>query len=185
MIDPKNFFHQPVKGCLRTWYDNIQKVAAGQWDDYTTGCLLDYPYLKKHKLIAVDLSQQQALDTDPKAMQQINFAANLEQAGNNVFHYWRSKKNHFRFFTRNCKNTVNLFSFNIQGGLQKCPYFSLAITFTNIRKPLRFFLHSYWKFIEFLVETILESIMFYYTFSVINTMFVPCTALLYEKQLEQ
>ena len=31
-----------------------------------------------------------------------------------------------------------------------------------------------------LVKTILESIMFYYTFSVINTMFVPCTALLYD-----
>ena len=31
-----------------------------------------------------------------------------------------------------------------------------------------------------LVETTLESIMFYYTFSVINTMFVPCIALLYE-----
>ena len=29
-----------------------------------------------------------------------------------------------------------------------------------------------------LMETILESIMFYYTFSVINTMFVPCTVLL-------
>ena len=36
-----------------------------------------------------------------------------------------------------------------------------------------------------LVETTLESIMFYYIFSVINTMFVPCTALLYEQQLEQ
>ena len=31
-----------------------------------------------------------------------------------------------------------------------------------------------------LVETTLELIMFYYTFSVINTMFVPCTALLYD-----
>ena len=30
-----------------------------------------------------------------------------------------------------------------------------------------------------LVETTLESIMFYHTFSVINTIFVPCTALLY------
>ena len=30
------------------------------------------------------------------------------------------------------------------------------------------------------METNLESIMFYYTFSVINTMFVPCTALLYD-----
>ena len=31
-----------------------------------------------------------------------------------------------------------------------------------------------------LVETTLNSIMFYYTFSVINTLFVPCTALLYD-----
>ena len=31
-----------------------------------------------------------------------------------------------------------------------------------------------------LVETTLESIMFYYTFSVTNIMFVPCTALLYD-----
>ena len=31
-----------------------------------------------------------------------------------------------------------------------------------------------------LVETILESIMFYYTSSVINTMFVPCTTLQYD-----
>ena len=31
-----------------------------------------------------------------------------------------------------------------------------------------------------LVETTLELIMFYYTFSVINTLFVPCTALLYD-----
>ena len=31
-----------------------------------------------------------------------------------------------------------------------------------------------------LMETTLESIMFYYNFSVINTMFVPCTALLYD-----
>ena len=37
----------------------------------------------------------------------------------------------------------------VQGGPQKCPYFSLAITFTKIRKPSRFFLYRYWKFIEF------------------------------------
>ena len=35
-----------------------------------------------------------------------------------------------------------------------------------------------------LSETILESIMFYFTFSVINTMFVPCTALLYDSTAE-
>ena len=36
----KNFFDQPVKSDMRT-YDNIQKIATGQGDDYTTGCLLD------------------------------------------------------------------------------------------------------------------------------------------------
>ena len=28
---------------MRT-YNNIQKIATGQGNDYTTGCLLDYPY---------------------------------------------------------------------------------------------------------------------------------------------
>ena len=43
-------------------------------DDYTTGCLLDQPYYKEnYLLIAIDLSKNQALDADPKAMQQINF----------------------------------------------------------------------------------------------------------------
>ena len=32
-------------------------------------------------MIAVDLSQQQALDADPRAIQQINFTANLDRAG--------------------------------------------------------------------------------------------------------
>ena len=30
-------------------------------------------------MIAVDLSKQQVLDADPKAIQQINFAANLDR----------------------------------------------------------------------------------------------------------
>ena len=52
---------------------------------YTTGCLVDYPYFKNHKMIAIDLSKQQALDTDPKAMQPINFTANLDRDGNTTF----------------------------------------------------------------------------------------------------
>ena len=37
-------------------------------------------YFKSYyKTIAIDLSKQQALDADPKAIQQINFAGNLEQ----------------------------------------------------------------------------------------------------------
>ena len=33
-------------------------------------------------MIAVDLSKQKALDFDPKPIQQINFTANLDRAGN-------------------------------------------------------------------------------------------------------
>ena len=79
MIDRQNFFDQPIKNNLIT-HDNIQKTTTGQGDDYTTGCLLDYNYLKKYfKMITTDLSKQQALDADPKAMQHINFTGNLEQ----------------------------------------------------------------------------------------------------------
>ena len=33
-------------------------------------------------MIAIDLSKQQALDTDPRAIQQIDFNANIDRAGN-------------------------------------------------------------------------------------------------------
>ena len=60
----------------------LEKIATGQGDDYTTGCLLDYIYFKNYyKMIAVDLSKQQALDADLKAIQQINFTANLDTPG--------------------------------------------------------------------------------------------------------
>ena len=82
MIDGKNFFDGPAKNDKVT-YENIRKTATGQGDDYTTGCLLDYIYFKSYyKMIAVDLSTQQVLDVDPKAIQQTNFTANLERAGN-------------------------------------------------------------------------------------------------------
>ena len=52
----------------------------GQRNDCTTGCLLVYSYFKNYdKMIAIDLSKQQALDAYPKAIQQINFTANLAQ----------------------------------------------------------------------------------------------------------
>ena len=66
----------------RTSYD-IRKIATGKGDDCTTGCLLDYSYFADtYKMIAVDLSKQQAPDADPRAIQQINFTANLDRAGN-------------------------------------------------------------------------------------------------------
>ena len=69
MIDRQNFLDKPVKSDMRT-YNNIRKISTGQGNDYTAGCLLDYPYFKDHyKMMAIDLSKQQALDADFKAMQ--------------------------------------------------------------------------------------------------------------------
>ena len=82
MINGENFFDQPIKNNKVT-YENIRKIATGQGDDYTTGFKLDYPYFAdSYKMIAVDLSKQQALDADPRAIQQINFTANLDRARN-------------------------------------------------------------------------------------------------------
>ena len=50
--------------------------------------MLDYSDFKEnYKLIAIDLSKQQALHADPRAIQQINFTANLDRAGNTRFYF--------------------------------------------------------------------------------------------------
>ena len=86
MIDGRNFFDQPMKNDSKN-YDNIGKTAAGQGDDYTTGSLLDCLLFQKYqKLIAIDLSKQQKLDLDPKAIQNIQFTRNLDRAeGSSMF----------------------------------------------------------------------------------------------------
>ena len=64
----KNFFYQPIRN-IKVTYENIRKVATGQGDDYATGCLLDYTYIKDyHKKIALDSSRQQAIKFDPEAI---------------------------------------------------------------------------------------------------------------------
>ena len=64
----------------------LEKLLQG--DDYTTGCLLDYIYFKSdYKMIAVDLTKQQALDADSKAIQHINFTASSDRAGNTRIYF--------------------------------------------------------------------------------------------------
>lgn len=66
-----------MKNDLRT-YNKIQKTGTGQEDGYTTGCLLDYVYLKNYqKMEAIDSGKHQTLDADPKTIQQLNFPGNL------------------------------------------------------------------------------------------------------------
>ena len=74
----ENVFDQSISNDIKTC-ENIQKVGTCKGDDYTTGCLLDYPSFKEnYELIAIDLSKQQALDVEPRAIQQINFSRNLD-----------------------------------------------------------------------------------------------------------
>ena len=73
---------------MKLTYDNIRKITTGQGDDYTAGCLLEYIHFKNYyEMIAVDLSKQQGLDAYPKAIQKINFTANLDRAVNTRIYF--------------------------------------------------------------------------------------------------
>ena len=75
---------------MRT-YDNIQQISTGQGYDYTASCLLDYNYFKKYyKMIVTDLSKQEELASDTKAIQQVNSTRESSATSNNIFHYWRN-----------------------------------------------------------------------------------------------
>ena len=81
MINRQIFFDKPAKNDLRT-YENIRKIATGQGDDYTTGCLVDYPYCKEYYMtIAIDVDKKQALDAYLKAAQKINLTGILNRDG--------------------------------------------------------------------------------------------------------
>ena len=91
MVYGRSFFDQPINSMNKT-YENIRKISTSQGDDSTTGCLLDYSYFKEnYKLIAIDLSKQQELDADPRAIQQINFTANLDREGNTTIFFITEK----------------------------------------------------------------------------------------------
>ena len=82
MIDGQIFFDQPTKNDQIT-YDNFWKIATGHGDYYRTDGLVDSLYFKEHyKVIAMDLSKQEKLDTDLKAIQQINFTGHVDGDGN-------------------------------------------------------------------------------------------------------
>ena len=71
--------------------------------------LLDYSYFKNHwKMIAVDLSKQEALDADLKVVQQIDFTANLDSAGiQDSISFLKKQRNCVWVFRRNCKSFVS------------------------------------------------------------------------------
>ena len=121
--------------------ENIRKVATVQGDNYTTGCLLDYTYFKKfYKMIAVDLSKQQALDADPKAIQQTNFTANLDRAGNKWIYFIlkEAKETVFEFSQETAKVLevrfcwISLILINIK--MTKCNSLNVKLSNSQLNK---------------------------------------------------
>ena len=66
LINGKTFFDEIIHSGIKR-YRKIKRLITGKGENYTTGCLLDYDYIENHyRLIALDLSRQKRLDTDPK-----------------------------------------------------------------------------------------------------------------------
>ena len=77
IVSGKNFCDQTFDSDIKR-YAEIRKLTTGQHEDCTTGCLLDYDYIKNHyRLISVDLSRQNELDADGKAIQMQEIKINL------------------------------------------------------------------------------------------------------------
>ena len=56
-------------------------------------------------MISIDFSKQQATDADPKVIQEIDFTANLDEAGNRTIYLIieELKEIVLNFLTRNCE----------------------------------------------------------------------------------
>ena len=61
IINRNYFYDQAIDADVKR-FEKIRKLLTGLVEDYTTGCLLDYDYIKNHcRLKAVDLSRQKKL----------------------------------------------------------------------------------------------------------------------------
>ena len=72
--------------------------------------MLDYNYFRKHyKLTGIDLSKQQLLNGDQKALQEINFTGNVDRNNGATIFFMIEEAKEMRFFTGNCKSILILF----------------------------------------------------------------------------
>ena len=108
LINGRNFYDQPINDLVKQ-YEEIRKTAAGQGDDYTTGFLLDYQYLKDHyNLIAVDLIKQKELDADSRAVQQIEFYGMLKTNSKVYTVLEKSKEKMLEFYKETASSVNNI-----------------------------------------------------------------------------
>ena len=103
IMDKLEFFDLSIK-TEEEAYEKIIDISRN--NEYTTGNLLDYDYFKKYyKLIAIDLSKQQALQENEDLIQQINFIGRLKEAAN-VFIIIEKKEHTILEFSQNFANVL-------------------------------------------------------------------------------
>ena len=103
-IDGRNFYDQPINDSIKQ-NDEVKKVSAGQGDDYTAGCLLEFAYFETNddRLIAADLSKQKSSEADSRAIQIIIFTGKIKAtvANTRVLIYYileQSNETNLQFF---------------------------------------------------------------------------------------
>ena len=103
MIVGRNFYDQRINDWIKQ-YDEVWKVSSRQGDGYIKECLLDYAYFKDScRLILVDLSKQKALDTDPRAIQQIIFQKIAGGADNRKIKFYTFLEKSEETVLKHCK----------------------------------------------------------------------------------
>ena len=103
LINGWKSYDQPINDLIKQC-DEIGKTATGQGDDYTKGYMLDYHYFKDHyELIAVDLSKQEELDADSRAIQQTEFYGMLKTNSQVCRVLEKSKETMLEFYKRTAK----------------------------------------------------------------------------------
>ena len=117
IINAKNFYDEASDSNIKQ-YNEIRKLTKGQGEDYTTGCLLDYDYIKnRYKLTAADLSRLKALDANRKAIHLIEFVGQLkkldgnynpEDTGNDqsINNFRKNQRNETKIFSRKCNSLL-------------------------------------------------------------------------------
>ena len=82
LINGRNFYDQNISDSIAR-YNELLKQTTGRSEDCTTGSLTDYDYyLKKFNIAVINASQQSILDSDPKAIQQIQILYKLADNSN-------------------------------------------------------------------------------------------------------
>ena len=113
--------------------ETLKKFTTSQGNNYTITYLLNYNYFIKHyKMIAIDISKQQALDDDLKVIQQNNFTGNLNGNDNRlIFFIIEEVKETILDFSQETVNILMFYFVSTQYQYRMTQYNTLNVKLSN------------------------------------------------------